>query len=165
MWIYHILFTADATPILATTAGVYRGTLSPTAGPCLWDFAPSNTGFLPVSNLVFCLTSAGSEDLAQERVSVGRGGWGGLVCIVRGNLGCSRHNGALYSTVVVVVVVVVVRALQHLLDALEHLFGRVIFSLVRLLTLTFSSSFNVMAIDFKRHGKGQHYTGHGEFTL
>jgi hypothetical protein len=43
-WIYQILFLADETPLLATTMGVYRGSLSKEAGPCLWEFALSNDG-------------------------------------------------------------------------------------------------------------------------
>ena len=48
-WIYGIEFLDDSTPLLATTEGVYRGQLSASAGPCLWDFTLSNDG-LNVSN-------------------------------------------------------------------------------------------------------------------
>lgn len=43
-WIFQIEFLPDETPLVATTAGVYRGQRSPAAGPCLWDFLPSNAG-------------------------------------------------------------------------------------------------------------------------
>ena len=91
-WIYGIEFVgANNIPLLATTAGVYRGTPSAAAGPCVWDFELSNAG-LQLSNTTENMASSRFEFRHPVRVLHSSWPAGGAPGEVWAGIGIAKHR-------------------------------------------------------------------------
>ena len=94
-WIYGIEFVDDTTPLLATTAGIYRGKTSAAAGPCLWEFTLSNEG-LRLSNTTQNMQSSRFEFRHSVRVlhSTATHVWAGIgIAKNRATMGTGARTG------------------------------------------------------------------------